>query len=231
MNQEVDWATLIEKLAEPFAASDIFWRAGSKSGDKKRAMALPYADPRVYEDRLNTVCPGDWSVQFRPWGETRLICELTIHGSSRSSTGEFDQTEKRAFAQGTVAEAQAFKRACVKFGLGRYLYDIPASWVSYDNAKGQLLETPSLPKKFLPAAKTAPREPQLTPERAEAMAAELVKLGFEPREQVKLAASAVGRPVRALTQLSEAQALEVWATAKRLSPEHMESKPLSQSAA
>jgi len=41
------------------------------------------------------------------------------------------QAEKSEIA-GTAAEAQAFKRACSMFGLGRYLYGLPALWVDYD---------------------------------------------------------------------------------------------------
>ena len=43
----------------------------------------------------------------------------------KCSTGEADPKDKNA---GTVAEAQAFKRACVAFGLGRYLYDLAQVW-------------------------------------------------------------------------------------------------------
>jgi hypothetical protein len=89
-------------------------------------------------------------VMFKPWGESRIICELTIHGVTRSSTGEFDDGKKNAIAEGTVAEAQAFKRACSKFGLGRYLYEIPIQWIDYDDEKNRLVETPNLHEKFLP---------------------------------------------------------------------------------
>ena len=82
------WPELLKQLAEPFPLAAIQWRAGSTTRDKKRAQALPYAEPRVYEDRLNALCPGEWSVTFKPWGDSRLICELTIHGVTRSSTGE-----------------------------------------------------------------------------------------------------------------------------------------------
>jgi len=131
------WTELLKKLAVPFAPKEVFWRAGTVSRDKKRAQALPYAEPRVYEDRLNQLCPGLWSVTFKPWGDSRIICELTIGAedevgqivpSTRSSTGE----ENEGFAPGTAAEAQAFKRACSKFGLGRceprgsYMY-----WVNH----------------------------------------------------------------------------------------------------
>lgn len=234
MEAQIDWQTLLNALAEPFPQDAVQWRVGSVSRDKKRAQALPYAEPRVYEDRLNTVCPGDWSVRFVPWGENRIICELTIHGVTRSSTGE---ESDGGFAPGTAAEAQAFKRACSKFGLGRYLYDIGIDWLDYDEEKKRLVKTPSLPDKFLPAKK-APvdkkpvanakpattsqveaslQAPLLTPERAEAMARELEKLGFARSEQLKLGTSVLGHPVRAFTQLTEAEALEVWASAKRLS--------------
>ena len=231
---QVDWPTLLNALAEPFSQEAVQWRVGSVSRDKKRAQALPYAEPRVYEDRLNTVCPGDWSVRFVPWGDNRIICELTVHGVTRSSTGEEGDG---GFAPGTAAEAQAFKRACSKFGLGRYLYDIGIDWLDYDDEKKRLVKTPNLPDKFLPAKKapvakasanpappvqtpaleTPGQAPLLTSDRAEAMAKELEKLGFARTEQLKLGTSVLGRPVRAFAQLTEAEALEVWASAKRLS--------------
>ena len=236
---QVDWPALLNALAEPFPQEAVSWRAGALSRDKKRAQALPYAEPRVYEDRLNTVCPGDWSVRFVPWGDNRIICELTVHGVTRSSTGEENDG---GFAPGTAAEAQAFKRACSKFGLGRYLYDIGIDWIDYDEDKRRLVKTPNLPDRFLPTKKAAtetrvearadrasakpaptkpvletPQAPLLTPDRAEAMAKELEKLGFARGEQLKLSTSVLGHPVRAFTQLTEAEALEVWASAKRLS--------------
>jgi hypothetical protein len=240
--ETVDWKTLLEQLSQPFAKEDVAWRAGATSRDKKRAQALPYAEPRVYEDRLNEVCPGDWSVIFKPWGESRIICELTIHGVTRSSTGEFDDGKKNAIAEGTVAEAQAFKRACSKFGLGRYLYEIPIQWVEYDEEKNRLADAPQLPEKFLPKkvsgtpaptaqargvvqdkpqapiATTSPvnKAPTLNPERAEAMAYELEKLGYPKRDQLRLASSVLEKPVRDFATLSETEALEVWSYAKRV---------------
>lgn len=158
-----------EALAQPFPEEYISWRPGSPSNDKKRAQALAYADPRAYEDRLNKVVGADWSCFFKPWGETRVICELTIQGVTRSSTGEFDDSKRNAIAEGTVAEAQAFRRACSKFGLGRYLYDIPVAWVDYDENKKRLLETPRLSSRYLPnpnAKGTPPATPGIGVQRA-----------------------------------------------------------------
>jgi hypothetical protein len=83
-------------------------------------------------NRLDEVCGIDWSVIYEPWGEDRIICRLTIAGVTRSSTGETTDESERSEIGGTVAEAQAFKRACAMFGLGRYLYDLPTIWVDFD---------------------------------------------------------------------------------------------------
>jgi len=241
----LSWEELSVRLAEPFPASAISWRAGSVSRDKKRAQALPYAEPRVYEDRLNEVLGPDWSCRFITWGDQRLLCELSVRVQdeagevrevTRTSTGEFDSGDR--VAQGTAAEAQAFKRACSKFGLGRYLYDLPLTWVGYDEATRRLTErpgpggaalvktTPTLPERATPAPKlldapaSAPAEatPTLSRGRAEAMGRELEKLGFLPQEQRRLAERVLGHRVADFSGLTEGEALEVWNVAKRSPP-------------
>jgi hypothetical protein len=56
----------------------------------------------------------------------------------------------------------------------------------------------------------------LNPERAEAMAYELEKLGYPKRDQLRLASSVLEKPVRDFATLSETEALEVWSYAKRV---------------
>ncbi len=214
----MNWPELLKQLSAPFPASAVRWRAGRISKDKKRARAVAYAASREYEDRLNLLCGGDWSVSFKPWGK-RIICELTIHGVTRSSTGESDGS----IAPGTSAEAQAFKRACSKFGLGRYLYDIDAPWVAYDDERECLLETPRLAPQFLPKGvetsveEGARQEPAgvLGTERAQAMHRELYKLGIKPGEQYRLASTVLGNEVKDFASLSEEQAAQVWNEARR----------------
>lgn len=209
MKTTVDWTILQKELAKPFPGEAIFWRAGAQSRDKKRAQALAYAEARVYEDRLNEVCSSNWSVSFKPWGDNRIICELSIYGVSRASTGE----ENDSFAPGTAAEAQAFKRACSKFGLGRYLYDIPIQWVDFDAEKGRLLETPILAPRFLPQV-LLDTTVRLSKDRAEAMRSELEKLGYASTSHKALVEMVLGRKIKGLAELSEAEALEIWSYAK-----------------
>lgn len=136
----IDQNTLLEELKRPFHPSVVEWKPGqvAKSGDT--ALALAYADVRAYQNRLDEVCGLEWSVTYTPWGDGRLICHLTILGVCRSSTGETDsQSEKNEIA-GTAMEAQALKRACAMFGLGRYLYNLPTMWAEFDPQRKQFTE-------------------------------------------------------------------------------------------
>ncbi len=212
MNDNIDWHDLLQRLAEPFDVSEIKYRAEATNRDKTKAIALAYADPRAYEDRLNALVPGEWHVQFTPWGEHRLICHLTILGVTRSSTGE--SGDSNPDIAGTSAEAQAFKRACTKFGLGRYLYSLPTQWVDYDANAKQLKGSPR------PAApKRAPESQEqvsdaIGPKRAVKLRKVLADLGIEPRQQAGYASEVVGHTVRALGELSETEARIVWSRAR-----------------
>jgi len=129
---------MLDQLRLPFHPSNITWKPGAIKGD--RAVAMPYADLRAYMNRLDEVCCSDWSVAYEPWGEDRIICRLTIKGVARSSTGEMKAQDEKNEIGGTVAEAQAFKRACSMFGLGRYLYNLPTGWADIDPATKRFTE-------------------------------------------------------------------------------------------
>lgn len=122
---------ILKQLSAPFYPSRITWKPQTITKDKGRALAVAYADLRAYQDRLDEVCGLDWSVSYTPWGD-RIICHVTIKGVTRSSTGEADARAEKNDIGGTAAEAQAMKRACAMFGLGRYLYNLPDMWVEYD---------------------------------------------------------------------------------------------------
>lgn len=122
---------ILKQLSAPFHPSKITWKPQAVTKDKQKAMAAAYADLRAYQDRLDDVCGMDWSVSYTAWGD-RIICHVTINGVTRSSTGEASSDSERSEIAGTAAEAQAFKRACSMFGLGRYLYNLPTLWVEYD---------------------------------------------------------------------------------------------------
>src|SRR5260221_12060241 len=126
------------QLAEPFPLEDIdFLPKGKVERDGKTlCMALPYADPRVYQDRLNKVAYGEWSTPAPVVlvAGNKLICYVTviICGVAHTDVGEATNNEENT---GTEAWAQAFKRACSQFGLGRYLYNLEKEWVPFNKER------------------------------------------------------------------------------------------------
>lgn len=125
-------SSLLKELAEPFPPSAITWKPGHTTKDGAKCMAMAYADLRAYQDRLDELCGEDWSVEYQSWGDNRIIARVSIGMITRSSTGEMEAQDEKNGMGGTVAEAQAFKRACAMWGLGRFLYELPSIWVEYD---------------------------------------------------------------------------------------------------
>ena len=146
----------VAELEVPFSPSLIEWRVVRVSEDRSRGQVIPYADQRAYTDRLNELfTPAGWTRKYtvhtsatfersrdnKVAAKVFVTCELTIHGiGSHSATGEEWTDNDNA---GTSAEAQAFKRACSCFGLGRYLYNFNAAWVELDE-HGHPAEAPQL---------------------------------------------------------------------------------------
>jgi hypothetical protein len=146
----------VAELEVPFSPSSIEWRVVSVNEDRSRGQVIPYADQRAYTDRLNELfTPAGWTRKYtvhtsatfersrdnKVAAKVFVTCELTIHGiGSHSATGEEWTDNENA---GTSAEAQAFKRACSCFGLGRYLYNLDGVWVDLDE-HGRPAETPQL---------------------------------------------------------------------------------------
>jgi hypothetical protein len=139
---------LVAELEVPFDPSVIEWRVTNTAKGELRGQVVPYADPRAYTDRLNEMfTPAGWtrkyavhtSANFERAKDKKIVakvlvtCELIILGlGSHSATGEEWANNDNAC---TAAEAQAFKRACSCFGLGRYLYHFTGVWVDLDERK------------------------------------------------------------------------------------------------
>jgi hypothetical protein len=129
--------TIWDDLAAPFPEAAISWRAQSvtKAGDK--AMALAYIDARDVMRRLDEVVgPANWQDRYEVHGD-KTICYLSICTDAHDIDGVMtkDWITKADGAGDTAVEAEkgslsdSFKRAAVKWGIGRYLYDMSAPWV------------------------------------------------------------------------------------------------------
>lgn len=124
----------LSDLAKPFPPERVSWRVGSTTQDKKRGMALAYIDARDVMDRLDEVCgPAGWSCRYPQTSGKAVICEIAIWINDRwvakeDGAGDTDvEAEKGALSD-------AFKRAAVKWGIGRYLYDLDSPWVELEPA-------------------------------------------------------------------------------------------------
>jgi hypothetical protein len=118
-----------EELKAPFPAKEVRWRIQSagKNGNKIWALVIPYIDARDCMDRLDSVVGSEnWQDAYREAG-TALFCKLSIliNGVWVSKEDASGQTEVEAI-KGAVSGS--FKRACAKWGLGRYLYDLDADF-------------------------------------------------------------------------------------------------------
>lgn len=144
-------ASLKEALQQPFAPETIGFLPKDihQENGKTVCLALPYANKRVYEDRLNAVVYGEWSTPYMPPSAqgNKLIIPATvvILGLAHTDYGEayFTTTGKGGNTReddntATEAYSQAFRRACAKFLLGRYLYDLPKLTLPYDPKTHQI---------------------------------------------------------------------------------------------
>ncbi|MFY8105630.1 MAG: Rad52/Rad22 family DNA repair protein [Elstera sp.] len=121
-------------LAAPFDPDAVSWRIGSMKKDKTAGMALAYIDARVVMDRLDDVCgPGGWQCRYSHTA-TKTVCDIAIKCGEEwlwkaDGAGDSDiEAEKGALSD-------AFKRAAVRWGIGRYLYELPSPWVEVDEWK------------------------------------------------------------------------------------------------
>lgn len=122
---------ILAKLAEPFPPDRVSWRIGSVAKDKPRGMALAYIDARDAQDRLDSVMGTDWENEFVAMPNGTLCCRigLYIDGRMRWRSDGAGATDVEA-EKGTYSDA--FKRAAVKWGIARYLYEMSSPWVELD---------------------------------------------------------------------------------------------------
>jgi len=148
--------TVLAELSKPFPASELEWRVGSTNADKTKGIALAYLTARAVMDRLDAVLGiGGWSDAYQPiitnQGLLGFTCTLSIWVDgmliSKQDAADISDIES---VKGGVSDA--LKRAAVKFGVGRYLYNLPNVWVPIASAgrSFKLTEYPKLPAWALP---------------------------------------------------------------------------------
>lgn len=133
----------LRRLAEPFPVDAVSWRVGTTTQAKDKGMALAYIDARDVMERLDHVCGPDWQDKYQAMPDGSYCCSIgiKIDGEWRwRSDGalmltESDKIDAKEMAQ-KGSYSDAFKRAAVKWGIGRYLYNLDSPWVKIE-ARGK----------------------------------------------------------------------------------------------
>ncbi|TWI05140.1 hypothetical protein LPJ38_24195 [Bradyrhizobium daqingense] len=121
---------LFDELCRPFAAEEIEWRIGSTNADKTKGMALAYMDARAVMDRFDAVCgPDGWQCNYTMAGAI-AICNIGVLMPSDRWIWKADGAGATDVEGEKGMLSDALKRAAVRWGVGRYLYEMDSPWVA-----------------------------------------------------------------------------------------------------
>lgn len=127
--------TLWQQLQAPFPEQEIFWRPGRYDDDAGEWLVpLAYVAARAVQQRLDDlVGPDKWEVEYLPTfndpSHQSLRCELRIDCDGlwrRKQDGGINSSYEAV--KGGFSDA--FKRAAVLWGIGRYLYYLPKQYAT-----------------------------------------------------------------------------------------------------
>lgn len=129
-----------EEFGKPFPASDVSWRLQYVNEQRMQGIAVPYLDARAVADRLDKVVGQNrWKDSYTPWHESASgkknkasqLCTISIYddelGQWIDKTDGAEDSDIEAVKGGL---SDAFKRAAVKWNIGRYLYSFNTVWVT-----------------------------------------------------------------------------------------------------
>lgn len=169
----VDLKQIAQALARPFAADQVRRKPLTVQGNK--ALAIHYVDARLVAERLDEVVGiGAWKDSYQELPDGCVLCRLSLRLGLAWVTKEDVGGESRQPDRGhkkKAAYSDAFKRAAVKWGVGRYLYGLKQEWLPYDPAKKCFVgDAPVRPAKerspshvSAPAPAAPPVEPPVQP--------------------------------------------------------------------
>lgn len=136
-------SSILSDLRRPFKNSEVDWKVQSTNKDETSALVVAFIDARDVAERLNRVCPGQWSnrhdhivIADQLQGVT---CTINVRGDDGAIsvedvgigeplTGDMKPYERDIRIK--TYWSDAFKRAAVKLGVASSLYDLPQIWLN-----------------------------------------------------------------------------------------------------
>ncbi len=162
MTQHVE---LFAALAAPFEPDEV--KVRSQAG-----RSLPYITSRTIMNRLDDVLgPSNWWDEYQPL-EHSVICRLTVRLPDGTVLTKCDAGGYAGMADPGDDDksgfADAFKRAAVKFGVGRYLYrdGVPKFARPDRQARHESTPTPTAGSPVAPPAAREAPAPVTSPQRS-----------------------------------------------------------------
>lgn len=138
---------ILEALGQPFPYSDVHWRMQYVDTTKMEGYAVPYLDARAVEDRFDQVLgQKNWNDSYESWHtytetvterdkttvkEIRSqLCTIYVYNEERKEwLGKTDGAENTDIESIKGGLSDSFKRAAVKWNVGRYMYKMETVWV------------------------------------------------------------------------------------------------------
>jgi hypothetical protein len=118
----------------------IRWKISASTKDKTKSLYVPYADARAVAEALDRARGwSGWSDEYRIEehdAKVWVICTITVWTPERA-VSKTDMAEATDFEAVKGGASDAFKRAAVKFGIGRNLYALPSVWAPSEVINGQ----------------------------------------------------------------------------------------------
>ena len=159
---------IMQQLQAPFAADEIEWRVGSTNKEKTKGMALAYVTNRAIQNRLdNTFGCFGWKNEYKEWKSEGQLCGISVFYDGGWVT-KWDGADNSNMEATKGGLSDAMKRAAYQWGIGRYLYKLPAQWmpIKPQGKSYALAQTPNLPSWALPEGKTK-KEPKEKPKKSD----------------------------------------------------------------
>ena len=147
----------LAEFGKPFPITDVSWKLQHTVKDKMRGLAVPYLDARAVSDRLDEVVgQNNWKDEYSPWHrytdkvkqqgkETEKLvnsqlCTIYIFDEDKKEwIGKTDGAENTDFEAVKGGLSDSFKRAAVKWNIGRYMYSFDGVWVDIEDMYGKLV--------------------------------------------------------------------------------------------
>ncbi len=110
------------------------WKIQTVSKNKPKAQCVAYIDARDAMDLLDAVCgPENWRDEYSQVNG-QVMCGVSIKINDEWVT-KWDVGTSGDFEAEKSVVSDAFKRACVKWGVGRFLYDMAIEYVDTNEPK------------------------------------------------------------------------------------------------